>query len=232
MRRIGYGVSAALFALVSAANAGASAQSMAGAIQASDPPAYGGSVAVVDGDVLIGEPGNMIGPGAVYVYRKGSGGWDEVTRLHASDGYRGDGFGTAMASDGRTLLVSARPQPQVEGSISVYVFRRSPAGSWSEVGRLPAPDLPDEVGYGSALALHAGTALVGAPALAAGEGRGGAGTRTVGPGAVYVFGGSDGTWSERGRLTAGDADGGFGASLAAGAGRLLVGAPRSGGGST
>ncbi len=229
MRRIGCGVLVSLLALGWGATVDISAQSMAGGGPVGvAAPTYGGSVAVVDGDVLVGEAGNMIGPGAVYVYRKGSGGWEEVARLQASDGYRGDGFGSAMAADGQTLLVSARPQPQVEGPTSVYVFERSPTGDWSEVGRLPTIEASSEAAYGSSLALHGGAALVGAPALAGGGDRRDPGPRAVGEGAVHVFGGAGVAWIEEGQLTGGG--GGFGASLAAESGRLLVGAPLADGG--
>ena len=70
-------------------------------------PGFGGAVAVGDGEVFVGEAGNQIVPGTVYVFRRRSTGWEEVARLRASDGVRDDGFGAAIAVDGGTLLVSA-----------------------------------------------------------------------------------------------------------------------------
>ena len=227
MRRIVYELLVLFIAIGWGATASASAQSMAGGDQSyAAAPGYGGAVAVSDGDVLVGEAGNMIGPGAVYVYRKGSQGWEEVARLHASNGYRGDGFGTAIAVDGATMLVSTRPQAQIDGSAAVYVFERSAPGSWAEVGRLPEVDADADAGYGTSLAFANGMALVGAPALQAAGSRGGNQVgQSTGEGAVYVFSGSGDTWTEGGRLTAGDAGNAFGASLFVQSGRLLVGAP-------
>ena len=204
---------------------------MAGATQSNGAaPGYGGAVAVSDGEVFVGEAGNLIGPGAVYVYRKGAGGWAEVVRLEASDGFGGDGFGTAIAVRDGTMLVSTRPHERVGGSANAYVFERSAPGNWAEVGRLPAVEVAADAGYGSALALGDGTALVGAPAMVVGGGRGNQPARSIGQGAVYVFSGSRGTWTSQGRLTAEDAAESFGASLSVQAGRLLVGAPLADGG--
>ena len=230
MRWIGSGLIGMAVALVWAA-ASASAQSMAGATQSNGAaPGYGGAVAVSDGEVFVGEAGNLIGPGAVYVYRKGAGGWAEVGRLEAADGFGGDGFGTAIAVRDGTMLVSTRPHEQVGGSANAYVFERSAPGNWAEVGRLPAVEVAADAGYGSALALGDGTALVGAPAMVVGGGRGNQTARSIGQGAVYVFSGSRGTWTSQGRLTAEDAAESFGASLSVQAGRLLVGAPLADGG--
>ena len=229
MRRTGYGLVAMIIALVWGA-ASVSAQSMAGGTQsAGAAPGYGGAVAVSGGDVFVGEAGNLIGPGAVYVYRRGSGGWAEVNRIEASDGFGGDGFGAAIAVDRGTMLVSTRPHEQVGGSAVVYVFERSAPESWAEVGRLPSVDVDPDAGYGRSLALGEGMAFVGAPAFSAGGGRGNPAPQSTGRGAVYVFGGSGDTWTDRGRLTAGEGEGAFGASLSVQSGRLLVGAPLASG---
>jgi choice-of-anchor B domain-containing protein len=215
MRRIGYGV----LAIIVAGAMGTVplvAQSMAGGTQSMNAaPAYGGAVAISDGDVFVGEAGNLIGPGAVYVYRKGADGWSEVARLVASDGFAGDGFGAAIATNGGSMLVGTQPHAQVGGAAAVYVFERTAPGSWAQVGRLPTIDVDDTAGYGESLALGDGVAFVGAPGLGG----------STGEGSVYVFGGSGDSWTGRGQLAAGAAGSGFGASLAIGSGRLLVGAP-------
>ncbi len=229
MRRTGYGLVAMIIALVWG-TVPVSGQSMAGGTQAAGAaPGYGGAVAVSDGDVFVGEAGNLIGPGFVYIYRRGAGGWAEVNRLEASDGFGGDGFGTAIAVDSGTMLLSTRPHPQVGGPAVVYVFERSAPGSWAEVGRLPVVDVDTDAAYGSSLALGEGIAFVGAPALSAGGGRGNPAPQSTGRGAVYVFGGSGDAWTDQGRLTAGEGDGAFGASMSVQSGRLLVGAPLASG---
>ena len=177
---------------------------------------FGGAVAVGDGEVFVGEAGNKIVPGTVYVFRRRSTGWEEAARLRASDGVGSDGFGTAIAVDGGTLLVSATARD--EGA-AVYVFERSSAGDWIEVDRLPAVDIDPRSDYGAPLALVGDIAMVGAPALTAAS----AGSPVAG--AVYVFERSGGGWSAGAVLSEGDTGDGFGAAMALESGRVLVGAP-------
>ena len=179
-------------------------------------PGFGGAVAVGDGEVFVGEAGNQIVPGTVYVFRRRSTGWEEAARLRASDGVRDDGFGAAITVDGGTLLVSAAARD--EGG-AVYVFERSSAGDWMEVDRLPAVDIDPRGDYGATLALVGDIAMVGAPALTA------ASAESPAAGAVYVFERSRGGWSAGAVLSEGDAGNGFGAALALQSGRVLVGAP-------
>ena len=194
-----------------------SAQSAAGGPSSvAATPGFGRAVAVGDGEVFVGEAGNQIVPGTVYVFRRRSTGWEEVARLRASDGVRDDGFGAAIAVEGGTLLVSAAARD--EGG-AVYVFERSSAGDWMEVGRLPAVDVDPRGDYGATLALVGDIAMVGAPALTA------ASAESPAAGAVYVFERSGGGWSAGAVLSEGDAGNGFGAALALQSGRVLVGAP-------
>ena len=201
-----------------------SAQSMAGGQSSvSAMPGFGGAVAVSDGEVFVGEAGNVIVSGAVYVFHRRSGGWEEVARLRASDGVAGDGFGTAIAVDGATLLVSAAAR---DDGGAVYVFERSMSGDWMEVDRLSALEGDARGGYGATLALVDDIAMVGAPAMATtGAGR----AESPVAGAVYVFERSGGSWSARAVLSEGDEGNGFGAAMALRPGRLLVGAPQADG---
>ena len=201
-----------------------SAQSMAGGQSlVTATPGFGGAVAVSDGEVFVGEAGNVIVSGAVYVFHLRSGGWEEVARLRASDGVVGDGFGTAIAVHGATLLVSAAAR---DDGGAVYVFERSMSGDWMEVGRLPAVEVDSGSGYGASLALVDDIAMVGAPGM---EGVGSGREGSPAAGSVYVFERSGGSWGATDVLTEGDGDNGFGAAMALQPGRLLVGAPREGG---
>ena len=86
------------------------------------------SVAVGDGEVFVGEPGNQVPSGLVYVYRPEAGEWREVAALTASDAADGDGFGTALAQAGDELLISAVTADRGV----VYIFQRE-ARTWTEV---------------------------------------------------------------------------------------------------
>ncbi len=197
---------------------GASAQSMYSASGAASYevgavlPAFGGALAVVGDQVLIGEPQNVMRPGIVYVFERGAdGAWAEAQQLRGPDAEVGDGFGATLAADGETVLVGS------ERGVHAYV--RAADGTWQLGGELARPaGLEGNAAFGAALAIEGDVALVGAP---------GANGRA---GAVYVFRQAGGAWSAAGTLAAeglapGDA---FGGSVALDGGRALVGAPNRG----
>ncbi len=179
---------------------------------------HGAASAVGNDEVFVGEPGNLIEPGIVYVYRPASGGWDEAQQLTASDATDNDGFGRSIAFGGEFLIVGA------DSVGAAYVFRLEGA-NWTEVAKL-SPG-PGGSGFGRAVAISGDTALVGAP------------DRSGGRGAVYVFQRAGSTWSAVATLE-GDgteqspaADTGemmerpeaFGAALAVDGDWALIGAP-------
>ena len=138
---------------------------------------FGRAAAVADGEVFIGEPGNRIAPGYVYVYRLEDGDWVEAAALTAPDAADGDGFGTAVMVDGDLLLVGAANDERGR----VYLFRRADDGNWQPQATLESgADRPDA--FGSALAMGKDLLLVGAPGAAEGWG------------AVYVYRRSGGDW--------------------------------------
>ena len=83
------------------------------------------SVAVSGNEVFIGEPGNNVPSGFVYVYRNQNGTWVEAMALTAADATDGDGFGTAVVVNGDELMVSAVRA----GRGIVYIFNRD-GRSW------------------------------------------------------------------------------------------------------
>ncbi len=175
---------------------------------------FGTSVLVLDGQVLVGEPENDYRPGAVYVYANGGGSWTRAQELTAPDAQIGDHFGRSLSSDGRRLLVGSTG---LDGNVgAAYVFERGSDDRWQHAATLSVSDAVADDGYGANVAILGDVAFVGAPAT--GEE----------PGGVYVFArGSDGTWAQTARLTAGDAEprAGFGRSIAVEDGVLYVGAP-------
>ena len=179
---------------------------------------YGRASAVGDNEAFVGEPGNLIEPGAVYVYTPGSGGWDERQRLTASDGVENDGFGRSIATGDNLLVVGAN----VAGS--AYVFTKVD-GKWHESARLD-PGVAGRTGFGRAVAVADNTAVIGAPDLNGGRG------------AVFVFRREGETWrrlatlegdgSEQSETTDGDITErpeGFGTNVAIDGDWALVGAP-------
>jgi choice-of-anchor B domain-containing protein len=186
------------------------------AAPASAQVGYGATTATTGSVVLIGEPGNLIEPGLVYVYRPEGGGWQEVRQLQASDGSVADGFGRSIAVDREAnwAIIGA------DAANAAYIVDLS---SFAEVARL-AVDGAAGGKFGSAVALGSGLAVVGAPAAADGQG------------AAYVFRAGDNGWTlvaqisgDGVEVSSDDAETsrpeGFGASVAIAGDSILVGAP-------
>lgn len=190
---------------------------------------FGRSVAVGDDEVFIGEPGNNVPSGLVYVYRQANGAWSEVAALTAEDAMDGDGFGTAIATQGDELLISAVTD---ERGV-VYRFARE-AGSWQQVGTLVATDGATDERFGSALLVDGDTLYVGATGAQDNKG------------ATYVFRRGGSGWQQVARLEGDDVEPApegaeeeeaprrfrrgptgpqFGSSLAVAGEHLLIGAP-------
>lgn len=113
-------------------------------------PGEASSFGGVDGDRDDNGANNS---GAVQVYRRDARGeWALEAFLKAADVRAGDLFGASVAFDGETLAVGA---PWRDGLLGVaYVFRRSPAGVWSQEAALSAAGLVSGDEFGKAVALH------------------------------------------------------------------------------
>jgi len=164
-----------------------------------------GFAVAVDGDtVVVGAVAD--GPGSAYVFERNAGGpdnWGQIKKLTASDAAAGDEFGGAVAIRGNMILVGAAADDDGgTDSGSAYVFERNAGGpdNWGQVKKLTAADAAGNDRFGSAVALGAGTAVVGAPLDD--------GTVFFDAGSGYVFernaGGAD-NWGQVKKLTAADA---------------------------
>ena len=172
------------------------------------------AVEISNGTIFISEPANYHQPGMVYIYTKNGSAWAEQTRLQASDGEIGNNFGSALSADGEHLLVGAPGANNGSGAVYYYDGQND---EWSEDDVFAANS--DESLFGSSVLLHGDHAFVGAPG------------HTDGRGAVIVFRRNGGEWSEITTISNPDTTvSGFGATLAADGGDIVVGAPsRSGG---
>ncbi len=173
---------------------------------------FSSAVAVDGSTVLIGESGNNMTPGYVYLFSEMQDGhWGESGRLVASDAHEADHFGAAIALSGDVLAVSSKT-----GSGKVYLFGRSAGDGWSETTVLSGTGSSDGDEFGTALAVSDDVLLVGA-----------AGTGNE-AGVVYAFSRNEaGQWGQEAILTAPDSSGGdrFGAAMAVSGDLLLIGAP-------
>ena len=138
-----------------------------------DEDELGWSVAV-DGDTLVigalgaDEPNNT---GAAYVFTKVAGGWTQVGKLTAAVRGKDAGFGHAVAVHGDTIVVGAYEEDHTDDTDNLddfgaaYVFTK-PATGWADMtqtARLTASDAVANDAFGTSVAVHEDTIVVGAP---------------------------------------------------------------------
>ncbi len=121
-------------------------------------------------------------------------------------------FGSALAVDGRTVLVGDPARDAAPGLVLLYERRGE---GWQERARLSAPAAAGEDAFGAALALDGDRLLVSAPAAQERKG------------AVYVFARSGDGWRPAGTIVSNDAQAGdgFGMQVTLAGDRAFVGAP-------
>ena len=200
---------------------------------------FGVSVAL-DGDTLVvGAPGEMSlsgsdpndnsasWTGAVYVFSRAAGPWQQTAYIKASNAGPSDRFGDALALDGDTLVVGARLENSSAtgvdgaqdddgtlGAGAAYVFERG-GDAWAQSAYLKAAVATEDLFFGASVAVDGDTIAIGA-----------VGTPATSS-AVYLFERSGLGWTAGGALVAtypGDGDY-FGYALALADGTLVVGAP-------
>jgi len=152
----------------------------------------------------------------VQVFLDSGSGYVLETELVAPDGVDGDGFGSALASDGLTCVVGA-PGHDAAGvdAGAAYVFRLGGSGTWGYEAKLLASGAQPGDQFGRSVDTIGERIAVGAPF-------------TDGPGAadqgrVHLFDRTGAPWSGVGSFTGPDSVGGdqFGYQVAL-AGHLLV----------
>jgi hypothetical protein len=148
--------------------------------------------------------------GAAYVFTRSGGTWSQQAYLKASNTGAGDEFGlhVAISSDGATAAVAAPIEQSAATGIdgnqadntatragAVYVFSRSGV-TWAQEAYIKASNTDAEDQFGADLALTSdGSTLA---ICASGEGSSARGL----DGAVYLFGRTGATWSQRTYLKA------------------------------
>lgn len=202
-------------------------------LQVPNSDLFGFSVALSsDGGVaLVGAPNTDAAQGAAFVFVRSGGNWVLQQRLQVPRppqlGALRFGTSVSLSSDGRTALIGAQgSNPAIGGEDAAYVFVRGFIGGFALQQQLLNPAgafSGNQFGASVSLSSDGRSALVGAPAPAAGS-------QGVGGGAVYVFGRAlTGLWTPQQRL--GGSSAGFDAfgssvSLSADGRSALIGAPQ------
>ena len=187
-------------------------------------PEFGSAVAVHGTTAMISAMQATINgneaQGAVHVFNQAPDGtWSEVQQLLASDGQADATFGNAIVFNDTTAVIGAYGTP-VNGNFSqgaAYVFTLA-GGSWTQTQIITADDGQMFDNFGYSLGLNGTTLMIGADAAQIGD--------NGFQGAVYVYDGSTGTWTNTQKLTASDGGIGdiFGYSIAFDGTNALIGA--------
>jgi len=194
--------------------------------------------------------------GAVYVFVRSNGLWQQQAYLKSSNADARDSFGgiaVSLSSDGNTLAVGARFEDSAATGINgdqadnmalnsgaVYVFVRS-NGIWQQQAYLKASNTGSQDLFGISISLSAdgNTLTVGASgesSAATGVNGDQTSNSTLASGAVYVFVRSNELWQQQAYLKASNTEGpdqfGVSVSLSADGNTLAVGANRDGSAAT
>lgn len=130
--------------------------------------AFGTSVAISGGTIIVGAPGTASGAGAAYLYVKGTAGWPSAPTVTLADpGHAaGDSFGHSVALSGTTAVAGAPAGQSAPGAAYVYV--KGTAG-WpaAPTVTLADPAAAAADAFGESVAVSGTTAVVGAYETAA-----------------------------------------------------------------
>jgi hypothetical protein len=183
-----------------------------------------GLAVTLDGDTaLVGAPSdedpNGVSAGSAYVFERADGAWTQRAKLAPDDGDDADRFGTGLAFEDATAVISAPgdEDPNGDGAGSAYVFERTD-DAWTQQAKLAPDDGDDGDNFGWDVDLSGDTALVGAYTDDDPNGED--------AGSAYAFTRSDGSWSQAAKLAPDDGDDGdrFGHRVALAGDTALVGA--------
>src|SRR5262249_44144042 len=167
---------------------------------------FGYSVAITGDRVFVGAPEDDVGSntdqGSVNIFARSNSMWSWIQLLTANDGAASDQFGSKVAVDNSSLrLLVGAPADDVGSNTdqgSAYVFRPlTPSNfSWTQQQKLVASDGAAGDLFGSSVAIHVSTLVVGADHDDIGS--------NSDQGSAYVFALGGSTWSEQQKLTASD----------------------------
>ena len=155
--------------------------------------------------------------GSAYIFVRDGNNWTQQAKLTPDDADDGKNFGKSVAIHKHTAIVGAHlDNHSGSKSGSAYIFVRV-GDTWTQQAKLTASDAAARDEFGISVGISGSTAIVGSPF------DDDAGSKS---GAAYIFGSNGGVWTERAKLTAGDAAAAdeFGKAVAIDANRAIIGA--------
>ena len=162
-----------------------------------------GSGLAIDGDwIAVGTIAQNGARGAAYTFRRQDGEWVEHSKVAPEGLQPEDRFGSHIALENGRMLVAASSAGDGQGAVYAYRYDEA-TDAWQAQGQLQAPQMNEQTGLGSDIALAGDYALVGAPGFLGGLG------------AVLMYAADDNGWQLATFLTPFETQGGtaFGASV-------------------
>lgn len=217
---------------------------------------FGSALAISGNTIVVGAPSedsNGIGvggsqsnnsrtnSGAAYVFVRSGTIWSQQEYLKASNPDQLDKFGSSVAIDGDTILVSATEEASnatgVNGNQSdnsknssgaAYVFVRN-VGTWTQQAYLKASNTDSNDYFGGSVAIHGDTVVIcayGESSKATGVGGNQSDNSMPWSGAAYVFTRNGTAWSQQEYIKASNTDtlDYFGSTVAISGDTLVIGA--------
>ncbi len=130
--------------------------------------------------------------GGAYIFERSGTLWLQRAKLTANDAKAGDLFGNTVAISGETAVIGA---PGVDDAGpeagAVYAFIRS-GEDWIQQAKFIGDDIGMFDQFGTAIALHENTAVIGAYGKDEGD---------IDTGAAYIFVRNGGSWTQQAKLT-------------------------------
>jgi hypothetical protein len=175
------------------------------------------------------EDANIQLSGAVYVYTRAGSSFAFQKKLTAPDPIQYSYFGGSVSLSGDDLVVGSAHAPILNLPGAAYVFARS-GSIWTGPQKLVSSDAEPKDAFGLSVAISGDRLIVGSPISIMSRETQSDPIIVSRPDAAYVFGRSNGIWSEQHRLMASDTTLGdeFGRAVAIGPNVILVGADHHG----
>lgn len=178
---------------------------------------FGLSVSVADDTIVVGSPYDDVladNAGAAYVFVRDATVWSLEEKLFSSVPGGSHYFGWSVSVSGDHALIGAIGESSFRGGASVFT---RDAGDWTRQAHLVASDGASPDFFGSAVALHGATALVGSRHDDA---------AATDSGSAYVFRLAENAWTEAAKLAPASAyNANVGWSVALSADTAVLGAP-------
>jgi hypothetical protein len=194
-------------------------------IEAADPrenAMFGTAVMLLGDFLVVGAPGDEDVPGAVYVFERVAGTWQQRQKIAAPPSEVANYFGESLTTNGGQLVVGA-PGDGVQSTGHVYLYEKLPP-TFAEFTftkeLVPEEPLPPGARYGHGLAIDGNNRNIVVTRLAPAST-----IDTQEPGAGYVFTLGLNGWNQRLTMapTANEFPSSFGVSVAAGSTHAVIG---------